>query len=193
MHRRAGLSLLFLFFLLFSLLPSVSCKKHQDPPLPSLDSVTIEDGGSIAQPGGQHGQPQVPFRIDAVHKSQKVLDVAPWHADGGEWTFFDAKTTDGYHFGFGFDATKASGSMAFGKVILTVPGRDDGKKLVELFGKRFSAPVPPETAPQPLAFRPFSAVFLASDARRTTGGFAGKAARPASVASRRSDRYSRRP
>lgn len=148
-----------------------ACKK-KDPPLPPLDSVDTADA-SIAEPGAGRGA-QVPFRIFAVHRDQKLLEVAPWHDAGGTWTFFDAKTTDGIAFGFGFDATKAAGSMSFGKVILTVPGRDDGKRLVDLFAKRFRAPAPAERSAQPLAFRPFSAVFLASDAKRTSGGFAGK-------------------
>ena len=155
-----------------SVLLGIPACKRKDPPLPPLDSVDVGDA-SIAEPGAAHGA-QVPFRIFAVHRDQKLLEAAPWHDAGGTWTFFDAKTTDGIAFGFGFDATKAAGSMSFGKVILTVPGRDEGKRLVDVFANRFKAPVPSEQPAQPLAFRPFSAVFLASDAKRTSGGFAGK-------------------
>lgn len=159
-----------LVVLLLLLASSEGCKRRER--LPSNDAVAVDDAG-IAEPGIGAG-PEVPFRIEAIHREQRLLQAAPWHEPGGTWTFFDAKTTDGYRFGFGFDATKAAGSMSFGKVILTVPTRDDGKRLVDLFARRFEAKAPPEVAPQPLVFRPVSAVFLASDARRTSGGFAGK-------------------
>jgi hypothetical protein len=160
----------FRFLFLGALLLILSCKRKV--PLPSLDSV-LEDGGSVAQPG-VHGEPEVSFTIESVYVSQKLLRTSPWHEAGGTWTFFDAKTSEGIHFGFGFAPGKERSGMSFGEVVLTVQARDEGKRLVDLFARQFRVTAPLEKPLQPLMFRPCSAAFFATDAQRTTGGFAGK-------------------
>jgi hypothetical protein len=32
----------------------------------------------------------VAFRIERVYDTQRLTDTPPWHAEGGDWTFFDA-------------------------------------------------------------------------------------------------------
>ncbi len=145
----------------------------------SVDSVTTEEGAT-AEPGGDHG-PRVSFRVLRVHPNRAPSEAPPYHAAGGSWTFFDAETSDGALFGFGYDdpqsvgAAAPTGAPTFGKVVLTVPDAAAGKRLVETFGRAFKGPVPPEGAGRPLRPRPFTAAFLARGARRSPGGgFSGR-------------------
>lgn len=145
----------------------------------SIDSVTTEEG-STAEPGVDHG-PRVAFRILHVHSGRTPSDAPPYHAPGGSWTFFDAETSDGKVFGFGYDDPQSvrggepTGAPTFGKVMLTVPDGGAGKRLVQTFARVFKGEVPPEVPARSLRPRPFSAAFLARGARRSPGGgFAGR-------------------
>lgn len=145
----------------------------------SVDSLTTEEG-STAEPGVDHG-PRVTFRITRVHAGRTPTESPPFHAPGGSWTFFDAETSDGCVFGFGYDDPQsvggagAPGGLTFGNVMLTVPDPAAGKRLVRTFGRVFKGEIPPEVPARPLRPRPFRAAFLARGARRSPGGgFSGR-------------------
>ena len=131
------------------------------------------DGGiNYAEPGIAKA-PQVTFTIEQVFVAQKPSTTAPWHEAGGTWTFFDAKTSDDTRFGFGFNVGKPMGGMAEADVMLTVADRENGVKLVSSLATRFKGRVPAEKPAQPLAPRPFKAVVLGADMKRSASGFDG--------------------
>lgn len=143
--------------------------KRKSVPMPA-DSLLSSDA-SIAQPGADG--PTITFSITKIYEAQKLSDAAPFHTSGGSWTFFDAKTSTGTPFGFGFEKPNSGGSFAFGKVVLTAPDAAAGKALVASFSRVFHGKVPPEKSPMPLRPKPISAAFLATDARKEAGGFSG--------------------
>lgn len=138
-----------------------------------FDAFDPNVGDSVAQPNNE-GARQVTFRIVAVHEHRSPRPTAPFHVAGGTWTFFDAVTSDGIPFGFGFAApSAATQSFHFGEVMLTAPDSTAGGRLAARFAKTFEAPVPTTKTAQPLSIRPIQAAFLAVNASRSGGGFKG--------------------
>ena len=143
----------------------------------AFDAVTLGDlsDGSIAEPGA--GGERIGFRITATYDNQKPSKAPPFHVSGSEgWTFFDATTSDGVPFGFGFEKPNPSASpFAFGKVMLTAPDGATGKRLVATFARVFHGKIPAERTATPIEPKPTSAAFLAIDAQKSQGGggFAG--------------------
>ena len=66
-------------------------------------AVVVSGPGSPAKPDaaaradtfqvriGEDEGPRLELRIVKVYEQQKPLDHAPWHADGGDWLFFDGR------------------------------------------------------------------------------------------------------
>jgi hypothetical protein len=129
--------------------------------------------GTVAEPGSGEG-PRVDFEIDKVYEHQQPSQNAPWHAAGGDWTFFDAHTKTGTRFGFGWQQSPAKDSMAFGKALWSVSDPNEGADLIRLFARAFDGKVPPPMRQQTLHPQPFSLVSL-GDAlgRNGGGGFSG--------------------
>jgi hypothetical protein len=133
--------------------------------------------GHVAEPGlgrGADASPRVEFSIDAVYEHQKPSDAAPWHAAGGDWTFFDAHTDAGTRFGFGWTHPPLRDSMAFGKAIWSVPDPNMGADLVRTFARVFDGNVPPPAQQQLLHPQPFSLACLGDALGRDDAGFSGQ-------------------
>ncbi|WP_394842180.1 hypothetical protein LZC95_34515 [Pendulispora brunnea] len=145
-----------------------ACKKKEAAPV----AVQQADAGDEATFEVGSDERRLAFEIVATYRNQSVSKAPPFHVDGGAWTFFDAKTADGIFFGFGFDRP-SSGDMPMASVVLTVPDRGHGKRLVDSIARTFGGEIPAEKEPQPLAPRPFRAVFLGTDLVRTNKGFGG--------------------
>ena len=76
------------FAILIAAIVAITCtvlaiRRIANPPQRSARTVTADD------------LPAVKFNISNVRQNQKVLDVAPWHSDGGAWTVFDCNFTTG--------------------------------------------------------------------------------------------------
>jgi len=115
----------------------------------AFDLVKL-DGATIAQPfADEEGDP--PFRMRAVFPLQRPVDVAPWHVEGGNWTLFDAETSDGALFTFGWQEPAPSQDFAFTEAKLMVPDAAAGKCLTESLARAFHGKVPAPRSPQPIA------------------------------------------
>jgi len=120
---------------------------------------------------------QLPFEIDAIHTRQKPTDHAPWHENGGKWTFLDCRIpsplvtfTVGVH-----NQGIGGGIFGWGEGILTVADRNVGNRLVEAFAQFFSLRPPPPLSPQPLPTLKFGTAVLGECLHRNpNGGFQGK-------------------
>jgi hypothetical protein len=140
-------------------------------------------GGAAAQyevdVGGGRGRARaaLAFRIVAVHQDQKPTERA--HANGGDWTFFDAETEGGEpaRFTFGFRANNAltkETSYAFGDAWFAAKDRAASERFVLQLAKAFAQP-PPERAAQGRAPKPmrFGMAVLGPNAARTKSGALG--------------------
>src|SRR5262249_28923698 len=75
----------------------------------------------------------VPFDILKVYPKQKTIDAAPWHADGGDWMFFDCRTDPPRPASFtvGVRAKVSEGKpIAWGEATILVTEREEGVKLL---------------------------------------------------------------
>lgn len=150
-----------------------SCRRKQAPvPLDTLSSADA----SIAEPGVSEGD-GLGFEIVAVYTGQAPTKAPPFHADGGSYTYFDARMKGGARFTFGFAEPKPAGGgmpMSFGDVLLYVSSPSEGQKLVTEVARTFHGKEPPAhpaaTLPAPV---PIRAVFLAMGVERKEAGFGG--------------------
>jgi hypothetical protein len=123
----------------------------------------------------------LPFTIVTTYERQKPSADSPYHADGGEWTYFDcqAKSAPGVVFTVGVMAKGSEGekSAAWGKAMLIVRDHEAGSRFVESFAKAFSGKLPKPLSqsrtPTPLSV---NTAFLGEGMQREQGGgFTGKA------------------
>ena len=56
----------------------------------SIDDVRIQPGVQVGE-SAESGY--MPFKIAKTHERQRPLEQSPWHADGGNWTFFSNQLT----------------------------------------------------------------------------------------------------
>ena len=123
----------------------------------------------------------LPFQITAVHEKRKRSNEPPFHAPGGEWTFFDCQASRVATVVFTVGVASKSGPgkvpVAWGNAVLSVKDREAGARFVELFGKVFSGKLPPPVqrvhVPAPLAIK--TAILGQNMDRESKGGFSGEA------------------
>jgi hypothetical protein len=132
----------------------------------------------VIQPGNTDDTPKLAFTITKAYEREQPLDHAPWHASGGEWTFFDAEA-QGAHFTVGTFARPIkdpalAGFGGFGEAMIAVPTADDGARLAQAFARGFHVALPPEGAKGSLHVLRFSTAVLGRNvARSAEGGFGG--------------------
>ena len=130
--------------------------------------------------GGDQDEPRhLPFKITAVHEKEKPSADAPFHINGGEWTFFDcqANSDSGVAFTVGILLKKSNDNtpLAWGNAVLAVKDREAGARFVELFSKDFSGksptPLKKPYVPRPLSIK--TALLGHNMNREGAEGFAG--------------------
>jgi len=163
--------------LLLGVAALVGCGSHSEAPAPRLDeSQRVQVG--IGEPDDSK-RGQMSFRITAIRENQKPSRDAPFHEDGGDWTFFDCQAVADSEvvFTVGVKSKRATGDapFAFGRATLIVKDKTSGERFLSLFGKFFSGAIPASSnrpyEPPPLEM---SAAILGEDLRRhSEGGFSG--------------------
>jgi hypothetical protein len=128
--------------------------------------------------GDVDDQPRLGFKITHAYEKQQPSEQAPWHKDGGEWTFFDAETEGGdpASFSFGFmSMAPANSPFGFGDGLLVTADRAQATRFLTAFGKAFRQPVPPAAADKPVApLRMKLAVLGRNIGRDPAGGLGGR-------------------
>lgn len=157
----------------------VACEKREEP----------QPKASAAQPYAGHprtlhgNQPanaaptpeplHLAFRIDKVYDKQRPTATGLGHADGGTWEFFDATTSDGAPFTFGYFAPPPKGElpMSFGECVLATADR---ARFVASLAKAFGQSVP-EAAMSARKGKPLRMriVVLGRNQQRMAGGSYG--------------------
>jgi len=115
----------------------------------------------------------LPFKIVAVYESRKPIDNAPFHAAGGDWTFFDCQAENQTTFVVGTvtKTTDEGRPSSWGRAVLAVSDNESGRQFVELFAKAFDGALPPASSslhpPKPMLV---NTAILAEDFHRDAGG-----------------------
>ncbi len=130
---------------------------------------------------GPDEAPHLSFKITTVHEHQKPSADAPYHIDGGEWTFFDCHASSDpkvvFTVGTASKSSDGNSPSAGDKAFLIVKDREAGVRFVELFSKAFSGKLPASRnhahVPKPLAIN--TAVLGYNVNRERDGGFSGTA------------------
>jgi hypothetical protein len=131
--------------------------------------------------GGNQDEPRhLSFKITAIHEKHKPSPHAPFHVDGGEWTFFDCQASSDPNVAFtvGVLSKSSTGNVpvAWGKAVLIVKDREAGARFVELFSKAFAGkqpkPLKQAYVPGPLSVR--TAILGHNMHREQEGGFSGE-------------------
>ncbi len=176
----AKTSVLGLFFFLILGVFGEGCKKNSPPP--------SEPGSSqkeffYEQPvDGNHRAPSVSFQILRVYDNHRPTNEAPFHQEGGDWTFLDCKidSIEDIYFSVGFSKKTSNPGdderFSFGKAYLPPSSPLYGERLVSLFAKSFSTKFPKKST-QPEPTQPLSlstSVFGEKLSRTKEGGFSSK-------------------
>ena len=123
---------------------------------------------SVQVPLGGDGSeaPHLGFAITKVYEAQQPTPAG--HADGGSWQFFDAQTSDGAAFTFGFFARPTEGDlpMSFGDASLATPDR---ARLAASLAKGFRLPKPAASKGKGVPLR-FKLVVLGRHGAKLPGG-----------------------
>ena len=121
--------------------------------------------------------PHLPFKIIKVIPNQKLIDESPFHADGGEWTFFDCQPLNDASVTFTVGMMTKSGDggalSSWGRALLVVKDRVTGTRLLRLFAQAFHGTTP-TTVNRPFVPVPLfvnTAVIGENLTRELTGGF----------------------
>jgi hypothetical protein len=171
----------------FSLALSVSiclwmsgCKKSGPTPPNGPAALVSADGSVKAELGigeGAESQPHIGFLITRVYKREKLLDAPPWHAQGGDWTFFDARLTGEpaapFTVGVVVSRSEKGLPLSFGHATIITPDAHAGGQFIERFATAFRSQVPPARTPTPLRATPFSIAVLGEGLRRDEQGLNG--------------------
>jgi hypothetical protein len=145
--------------------------------LPQSATQTPQVGLSFGDDADE--QRQLPFKILRIYEHHQSIVNAPYHVDGGEWTFFECQASSDHNVSFTVGvASKRSDRgviSAWGKAILIVKDQEDGARFVELFSKVFSGklPTPVKRGYLPVPLTINTAILGQSINRDRGGGFSG--------------------
>lgn len=162
---------LLLALMLFALL--TGCDRNKE----SADSGMHSEPGVVPQESDQWGYLAV--KIAKVYEKQKPLEQAPWHADGGDWTFLDCSLAKdpGIKFVVGArtrTSDKSEIPVSWGEALIAVSDPGAGGQFVEAFARAFHAQPPPSHGNKPAGFLKLHTAVLGEGlARDAKGGFKG--------------------
>jgi hypothetical protein len=163
---------------------AVGCQRgpapHQAAQPREAPTAGVDKGEPLAEaPVGARNDEawgRLDFDIQAVYPDQSPTEAAPWHADGGDWTFFDCRVAahPPVDFLVGVRRKGKGAEVSWGEATLFVADRAAGQRFLDAFGKAFHQKAPKPKSPRPLRPLRFGTAILASNARRAPdGGFKG--------------------
>jgi hypothetical protein len=108
---------------------------YDEPKHPPIAELRIGDDPDAPR--------HLPFEIPSVHGHQKPWADAPYHIEGGQWTFFDCQASSdpkvAFTIGVSQNSSEGSVPVAWGKVVLIVKDRKAGARFVASFSAASSA------------------------------------------------------
>lgn len=178
-ENSAGIAMHKQSVLILAILVLTGCGRKPVPQVPLNDEPKQPPRAEFKVGDDQDEARHLSFKITAVHEKQKPSPHAPYHVEGGEWTFFDCQASSNSTVAFTVGVLAKSGTgnvpVAWGKAVLIVKDREAGARFVELFSKVFAGklPTPLKQAhvPGPLSVR--TAILGHNMQREKQGGFTG--------------------
>src|SRR5262245_33591014 len=141
----------------------------------SIDQAISVEPGTRAAESEHWGY--LALKIRQTHENQKLLDQAPWHAPGGDWTIMEcevdkqpsAKVVIGTRTR---STTRADIPMSWGEAFIAVNDSKAGAAVVEVFSKAFHQASPSRYGDKPSgSLKMQTAVLGANQIRSAKGGF----------------------
>jgi hypothetical protein len=145
------------------------------PTKPAANSGTPDDPPRSEVRFGDDENRCLPFTITAIHEKHKPSKDAPFHVEGGDWTFFDcqaeAESKAVFTIGIKSKSSEDGRPIAWGQAVISVNNREAGGRFIELFGKAFQGKVP-KLLKQPQALEPLfiNTAILGENQNRGEGG-----------------------
>jgi hypothetical protein len=162
--------------------PAANNKEQNETPRVDMSDKKNDPPRAELRIGGdnQDEAPHLSFKITAVHQKRKPSMVAPFHVEGGDWTYFDcqAKSNPKVIFTVGVLSKGIAGDVpiGWGNATFIVKDQETGASFVELFSKVFAGKLPTPVkrayAPRPLSIR--TAILGQNIHRERQGGFSGE-------------------
>jgi hypothetical protein len=138
-------------------------------PAPSVTAAPAADRKPTAQVrlggGADDRQPKLAFHVTRIYEHETPAASAPWHATGGDWTFFDCVLDgdDGARFTVGESHKPLRGDLpiGFGQAMVVPTDRASGERFVEAFARAFHTTVPaPAASSRPLKAQKLTTAIL---------------------------------
>ena len=133
-------------FFLLAVLLLADCGTKPVPQAPMNDDSKDSPRAELRIGDGPDESPHLSFKITNVYEHQKPSADAPYHIEGGEWTFFDCQASSDpkvvFTVGTASKSSDGNAPSAWGKAVLIVKDREAGARFVELFSKAFSGKLP---------------------------------------------------
>jgi len=166
-------------FILMLVIGALAPKDSKAQPVPVASANAAPMKGALVQvPIGGNGEepPGLFFDITKVYEKHAPSKKAPFHAKGGDWTYFDAviDSNPDCAFTVGVAPAKTAGGFGFGKVQLSVKDRVAASCVVEKLADGLGVDVPekkPGNVGGPLELA--TAVLGERLSRQKGGGFGG--------------------
>ena len=119
------------------------------------------------------------LQIQTIFENQQPLEVSPWHAEGGDWTFLECMAEGGSRailIGIRCRRETHSGvSSAWGESMLAIADLDAAENFLSAFSTAFHHQLPKREEGRPRGFLKMSTAVFGTELRRLPGGsFQGK-------------------
>jgi hypothetical protein len=142
------------------------------PPAPRAPTKKVQD---LSRPRSLDAG-YLPLQITEVYTNASPSNAAPWHTNGGNWTFFDcaAGRFGKVHFTVGLRDMPQTGNepITWNEGLLGVAVADDasGADLVQLVAESFHQPLPEKRTGRPAGVIRFSVAVLGTARTQQAGG-----------------------
>jgi hypothetical protein len=132
--------------LLLGIVLVIGCGRSGNPQPNGAQQQDDTPRAEIRLGDADYEAPDLPFKIVTVLPNHKLTDEAPFHAEGGDWTFFECETvtrpvalfTVGVMTKGGADGAMSS----WGRAMLVVKDQETGTRLLELLAEAFGGTIP---------------------------------------------------
>lgn len=153
----------------------IGCKSDK-PAKPASSGVDVVKGSNdmIVQPGRSEDG-TIGFAITKVIPKQKPTETAPFHADGGDWTYVEAHLDGDAQATFvvGLPVFASSEEPGFGKIMMAPTTAAAGARVIQRLAAGLGVDAPPPITGGTLAPMEIPVAVLGHNIGRDGGGYSG--------------------
>jgi hypothetical protein len=130
--------------------------------------------------GGSRREGDLPLKVVKTFENQKPLEEAPWHTDGGEWTFMECHSKQFGDADVVIGVKTAVRSKAdphipttWGEAMIAVSDAAQGDRFMDAFGRAFLKSSPAQRDNKPPLFLKMHTAVLGSQMKKESNSFSG--------------------